>query len=171
MKKSLVDKGAHRILKRIGFALLAALLFFSSMYGYRCLIEKVCESEVVERMVRHDMHILMPKGAVVAEVVNTKSSRALGLSGRSKMKDNEGMLFVFDHPGKYGFWMKDMTFALDIVWINNNGVVVAIERNLTPESYPTTFMNDADASYVLEINGGLSEKFGLYLGSKVRFAD
>lgn len=122
-------------------------------------------------MVRSDTTVLMPKGALTAEVVNTKSARALGLSGRTKMADNEGMLFIFDTPGKYGFWMKDMLFALDIVWINNNGVVVSIERNVTPESYPKAFINHVDASYVLEINSGLSEKFGLYLGSKVKFGE
>jgi uncharacterized membrane protein (UPF0127 family) len=151
--------------------LLGVGLFFSTMYGYRCLVEKVCESEIINRMVRHDVTILMPKGALVAEVVNTKSSRMLGLSGRSKMLDSEGMLFVFDEPGKYGFWMKDMTFALDIIWINKNGVVVAIERGLTPETYPKTYINGADANYVLEVNAGLSEKFGLYLGSKVKIAE
>ncbi len=78
--------------------------------------------------------------------------------------------FVFDAPGRYGFWMKDMAFPLDIVWINQNGVVVNIERDLTPESYnqKKTFINQADASYVLEVNAGMAAKFGLYLGSKVK---
>jgi uncharacterized membrane protein (UPF0127 family) len=122
-------------------------------------------------MVRHDMTILMPEGALDVEVVNTNLSRSLGLSGRSRLQDNEGMLFVFDHPGKYGFWMKDMNFALDIIWINQNGIVVWIEREVDPSSYPKAFINQADASYVLEINSGLSKKFGLYLGSKVSFLE
>ncbi len=151
--------------------MLSVCLFFSSMYGYKCFVEKVCESEVIDRVVRPDITVMMPRGALTAEVVSTKSSRAQGLSGRTKMKDNEGMLFIFDAPGKYGFWMKDMLFALDIVWINNNGVVVSIERNVTPESYPKAFINHVDANYVLEINAGLSEKFGLYLGSKVKFGE
>ncbi len=155
----------------IALAFLGVGLFFSTMYGYQCLIEKVCESDVINRIVRHDATILMPKGALEVEVVNTRSSRMLGLSGRSKMLDSEGMLFVFDTPGKYGFWMKDMNFPLDIIWINKNGVVVAIERGLTPETYPKTYINGADANYVLEINAGLSETFGLYLGSKVTIAE
>ncbi len=146
-------------------------LFFSSMYGYRCFIEKICESEIIERAVRHDVTVLMPKGALQVEVVDTKSSRALGLSGRSKLQDDEGMLFIFDNPGKYGFWMKDMNFPLDIVWVDQNGVVVWIERNLSPDTYPQAYMNKADAKYVLEINASSSEKFGLYLGSKVKFSE
>ncbi len=154
--------------------LLCVGLFFSSMYGFRCLATKVCDSVVVDKFVRSDMTILMPKGAITAELANTKASRELGLSGRHIMNDDEGMLFAFDVPGRYGFWMKDMAFPLDIIWINENGVVVSIERNVTPESYTNTkkiYMNQADASYVLEINAGLSEKFGLYLGSKVKMTD
>lgn len=170
-KHKKAEKSPRRFVRAVGLLLLSVGLFFSSMYGYKCFVEKVCESEVINRVVRPDTTVLMPKGALTAEVVNTKSARALGLSGRTKMADNEGMLFIFDAPGKYGFWMKDMTFPLDIIWINQNGVVVAIERELTPETYPKTYINGADASYVLEINAGLSEKFGLYLGSKVNFGE
>jgi uncharacterized membrane protein (UPF0127 family) len=67
--------------------------------------------------------------------------------------------------------MKDMKFSLDIVWINQNGVVVWVERNVTPESYPSVFMNQADASYVLEMSAGLSEEFGVYLGTKVKITE
>jgi uncharacterized membrane protein (UPF0127 family) len=83
------------------------------------------------------------------------------------------MLFIFEKPGRYGFWMKDMLFPLDIIWINQNGIVVNVERGVTPETYKEKkiYINQADASYVLEINAGLSEKFGLYIGSKVKITD
>jgi uncharacterized membrane protein (UPF0127 family) len=151
--------------------ILCAGLFFSSMYGFRCLATKVCDSIIVDKFVRHDLTLLMPKGALDAEVADTAASRELGLSGRVKMGDDEGMLFIFDVPGRYGFWMKDMKFPLDIVWINQNGIVVDIERNLTPESYPKAFTNQSEATYVLEINAGMAEKFGLYLGSKIKITN
>jgi uncharacterized membrane protein (UPF0127 family) len=141
------------------------------MYGFRCLVTKVCGDVIIDKFIRHDITILMPKGALEAELANTRASRELGLSGRASMGDNEGLLFAFDKPGRYGFWMKDMQFPLDIIWINENGIVVSIERGLTPESYPKIFMNQAEASYVLEINAGLAERFGLYLGSKVKMTD
>lgn len=149
------------------------VLFFSSMYGVRCLSTKVCDSIVVDKFVRHDFTVLMPKGALQVEVADTNASRELGLSGRKKMGNDEGLIFIFDVPGRYGFWMKDMSFPLDIMWINQNGIVVNIERNVTPESYKEkkTYINQADASYVLEINAGQAEKFGLYLGSKIKIAD
>ena len=145
--------------------------FFIGMYGYRCLSEKVCEVEMFDRFVRQDVTIITPKGAITAEVADTKSSRELGLSGRQKMRDNEGQLFVFDVPGRYGFWMKDMLFSLDIIWINQNGIIVEMERNITPESYPKTFMNKSSASYVLELNAGIAEKQGLYIGSKIKIVE
>ncbi len=171
MKRQTEKTFLKRYGKVVVLILLGVAFFFSTMYGYRCLVEKVCESDVINRVVRYDVNITTPKGTLVAEVVNTKSSRMLGLSGRSKMLDGEGMLFIFETPGKYGFWMKDMTFPLDILWINQNGVVVAIERALTPETYPKTYINGADATYVLEVNAGQSEKHGLYLGSKVKIGE
>ncbi len=159
--------------RNIGLGVLLVVLFFSSMYGFKCFATKVCDSIVIDKIVRHDVTVLMPKGALEVEVANTRASRELGLSGRERMGDDEGLLFVFDEPGRYGFWMKDMKFSLDIIWINQNGVVVDIERKVTPESYKEkkTFINKSEAVYVLEINSGLSEKFGLYLGSKVKITD
>lgn len=164
---------SSKVIRNIGLGILLIALFFSSMYGFKCFVTKVCSSVIVDKIVRHDMTILMPKGALEVEVANTRASRELGLSGREKMGDDEGLLFVFDEPGRYGFWMKDMKFSLDIVWINQNGIVVDIERSVTPESYKEkkTYINQSEASYVLEINAGMAEKFGLYLGSKVKITD
>ncbi len=142
--------------------------FFVGLYGYRCLFEKVCEVEAIDKFVRHDMMIAMPHGTMTVEVADTKSSRELGLSGRLMMGRHEGMLFVFPVPGRYGFWMKDMNFPLDIIWINQNGIVVEVERNADPSSYPKTFMNSSPASYVLELSAGEAEKQGVYIGSKIK---
>lgn len=168
-----VAKKKSTILRNVLLGVLYIGLFLSSMYGFRCFMTKVCESVVIDKFVRSDMTILMPQGALVVEVANTRASRELGLSGRKMMRDDEGMLFVFDAPGRYGFWMKDMDFPLDMVWINQNGIVVWVERNVTPESYieKKTFINQSEASYVLEINANMAEKFGLYLGSKVKMTD
>lgn len=145
-------------------------------YGYKCGLEKVCGVSAVEKVVRGEKEIILPKGKVYAEVVETAAARALGLSGRSGLSKDEAMLFVFDHPGKYGFWMKDMLFPIDIIWINQEGIVVHVERNATPESYfnnnpPQTFVNTPDAKYVLELASGQADIFGLYLGTKVKIGE
>jgi uncharacterized membrane protein (UPF0127 family) len=153
--------------KFLSAAILIAF-FLVGMYGYRCLLEKVCEVESIDKFVRHDMMLAMPRGTMTVEVADTKSSRELGLSGRKEMKADEGLLFAFDTPGRYGFWMKDMTFPLDIIWITQNGVVVEVERNVKPESYPKTFINASPASFVLELQAGMAEKQGVYIGSKIK---
>lgn len=148
--------------------LVILFIYVIGWYGYTCIIEKVCKIESLEKYVRHSVSIVMPNGTLMAEVVDTDRSRSLGLSGRKLMNSNEGMLFVFGAPGRYGFWMKDMLFPIDVVWINQDGVVVYVEPNLTPEFYPKTFMNKPEASYVLEMNVGKAEQYGLFLGSKIK---
>lgn len=158
--------------KKLFFGSLVIILFLSSMYGYRCFVGKDCEVELLSKLVRGRATVLMPQGALEAEVAKTKSSRELGLSFRESMRDDEGMLFIFEKSGRYGFWMKDMKFSIDIIWINEKGIVVNVERNVTPNTYPsTTFINSSDAKYVLEINEGLAKKFGLFIGSKVKIVE
>jgi hypothetical protein len=160
--------------EKVGLLIACFVLVASIWYGHSCVYQKDCKVDSINQFVRHDVTITMPNGAIVAEVADTPASRELGLSGREGLRENEGMLFIFDHPGKYGFWMKDMLFPLDIIWINQNGVVVHVERNVSPESYnslprtnPQTFVNTIDASYVLELAAGASDTYGVYLGSKV----
>lgn len=175
MKKIKLNLIKHIGKNKIKYIFISLFLGSIFWYGYSCISEKVCEVDAINRFVRHDLTLTMPNGVLVAEVVDTKPSRELGLSGREYMRDDEGMLFVFDLPGRYGFWMKDMAFPLDIVWINQNGVVVKIEPNFTPESYkqnpPKTAINDPEANYVLEINAGRAEKYGLFLGSKIKISE
>ena len=92
-----------------------------------------------------------------------------GLSGRVGLKDDEGMLFVFNNVDKYSFWMKDMNFPIDIIWVSSDFRVVYIKKNATPESYPMAFTPDKDAKYVLEVKSFFSEKNNLKIGDKVEF--
>ena len=98
--------------------------------------------------------------------------RVLGLSGREKLDENEGLLFIFDSPGIYPFWMKDMNFPIDIVWIGEDSGewrVVYIKKNAMPDSYPETFSPDKNAKYVLETVSGFFEKNNLKIGDTVEF--
>lgn len=157
----------------IAFAILSLVVI---AYGYQCTWNKVCGMKVVERVVRNGKEIVLPHGTIYAEVADTPQSRAQGLSGRTGLKEDEGMLFVFDQPGKYGFWMKDMLFPIDMVWISADGTVVYVEQNISPDTYfnsepPQTFVNEASAKYVLELSANQAEKYGLYLGAKVRIGE
>ena len=95
------------------------------------------------------------------DLAQTDAKRVQGLSGTSFFPANTGMLFVFDQPDTYGFWMKDMNYALDIIWLNNDLKIVDLEMGVTPETYPKVFYPNALASYVLEINAGNAQKLDL----------
>jgi uncharacterized membrane protein (UPF0127 family) len=100
-----------------------------------------------------------------------KSAEALqhGLSGRTSMPQDQGMLFIFDHSAKHCFWMKDMHFPLDILWMDGNKTVVHVETNVQPDSYPQSFCPDQNARYVLELNAGVAAKAHLAEYSRLQF--
>lgn len=108
------------------------------------------------------------------EIADTNAKRELGLSGHAPLLDDQGMLFIFNNIGKYSFWMKDMLFPIDIIWLipsNIEGIVnvVYIEKNAQPNSYPATFGGKVDAQYVLEVNAGFSDKNNLKIGDQIKF--
>lgn len=103
------------------------------------------------------------------ELALTPKEHTQGLSGREELLEDKGMLFVFDTPGKQAFWMKDMNFSIDIIWIDEDFSVVHIQKSVSPESYPKIFAPQREAKYVLETVSGFSEKNNLKEGDKVEF--
>ncbi len=79
------------------------------------------------------------------------------------------MLFVFDKAGKYAFWMKDMQFALDILWIKD-GKINFIEKNVQP-SFPATMTPSENSNQVLEFNAGTVDRLGIIIGDEVLWTD
>lgn len=100
-------------------------------------------------------------------IADTPALRTQGLSGRAMLHDNEGMLFIFETPGKYPFWMKDMRFPLDIIWIGDDRRVTEITPNVSADSYPRHFSPHVPVRYVLEVNAGFSRRFGIATGTPV----
>jgi hypothetical protein len=101
------------------------------------------------------------------EVADTPEKRTQGLSGRDSIKPIQGMLFVFDRPDYYGFWMKDMQFPIDIIWISADLKVVGITTGLLPSSYPKTYEPPEPILYALETPRYFSESFGIKTGDSV----
>jgi len=91
------------------------------------------------------------------EIVRTPEEQARGLSGRESLAENTGMFFVYESSLTPGFWMKDMNFPLDIIWIDANKKIVDITENLAPETFPQVFFPRAPVQYVLEVNAGWAE--------------
>ncbi|MFO0920733.1 MAG: DUF192 domain-containing protein [Candidatus Saccharimonadales bacterium] len=107
------------------------------------------------------------EGCISLEIANTDATRVMGLSGRENMEENSGLLFVFPKPGKQCIWMKDMNFALDIIWLDSDKKITAIKKDVKPESYPDAFCPSDDAKYVIELNSGVSSRAGLQVGQKI----
>lgn len=107
---------------------------------------------------------------IKVETVDTPALRQRGLSGRKKMAEDAGMLFIFERAEYHSFWMKDMHFPLDLIWIFN-GEVVDIKANVPPPAGPVLelvrYRPAVPANYVLEVNAGVAEKCGLKVGDKI----
>jgi len=105
----------------------------------------------------------------LVEVVRDMQGLKKGLSDREGMSEGKGMLFVLDASQEHAFWMKGMKFPLDIIFIGRDMQITEILENLQPcEECPIYFPTHQPA-YVLEINAGLSRKYGLSVGDTMVF--
>ncbi len=99
---------------------------------------------------------------------DTDTLRAQGLSDLPGLPENGGMFFAFEKNDLHGFWMRNMLFPIDIIWIGEDFKVVHIEKNVRPDSYPTIFFPKRLARSVLEVSAGFTDKTGLKIGDPVR---
>ena len=111
--------------------------------------------------------IIAPAGTIEAVVVTAEADLEKGLGGQADMKRDQGMLFVFPTADIYTFWMKDMLFSIDIVWISPDLTISGITENISPQTYPATFVSPGPVLYVLELNAGAAKEFGLVAGEKI----
>ena len=101
---------------------------------------------------------------IEVEIADTPTTRAQGLSGRASLAENTGLLFIFDRGEYHNFWMKDMNFPIDIIWLDDNWRVVDITVNALPQDFPTTYQPRAPARYVLEVNAGFITTHRIMIG-------
>lgn len=83
-----------------------------------------------------------------------------GLMDRSSMDEGQGMIFIFKKPAPRSFWMKNTRIALDIMYVDENLKIVSIQRNAQPFS-EASLPSEADAQYVIEVNAGFSQTYGI----------
>ncbi len=107
---------------------------------------------------------------ITIEIANTEASRQKGLSGRKSLPPDQGLLFVFPQPGTYSFWMKDMNFALDFLWIADHKIV-EISENVPPpaktNNQPQIITPKGNIDQVLELNAGFAHDHGIKIGDVV----
>ena len=103
---------------------------------------------------------------VDAEVADTPERRQRGLSGRPALGASEGMLFPYPEPGLHGFWMPDMHFDIDIVWIRA-GRIVDVSANVSRAEPRVVHRPREPADLVLELPAGTAERRGFRVGDAV----
>lgn len=131
----------------------------------------VGEDKIMEFFGAEENSILIGNATVKVSVADTDAERIQGLSGRSGLGDNEGLLFVFPESDYHGIWMKDMRFPIDIIWIDENFEVISIKDNVYPDSYPEIFEPNRPARFVLETSALFTTYFSIHVGDKVRIPD
>ena len=104
---------------------------------------------------------------ILVRVADSACERELGLSGFSGLSEGEGMLFVFPNDDIHGFWMKDMQFSIDIVWITQDGVVTDVVT-LSPETYPTVVIPHEPVRYALELPSHAAAHYDIHSLSHVQ---
>jgi uncharacterized membrane protein (UPF0127 family) len=118
---------------------------------------------------RPDTNVSTTTASITAEVAKNVDEQETGLGGRACIGADRGMLFVFDKPASYEFWMKDMKFPIDIVWINENKTVNSVSQNVLPSSYPKTFVGKAPSRYVLELQANRTRSLSITQGTELKF--
>ena len=108
---------------------------------------------------------------IPVEIADTLKKRSLGLGKRTSLKKGWGMLFVFEKRKPHRFWMKDMQFPLDIIWLDNHRIVYIIHNAKPANSRdePKVMTSPVPVNFVLEIAAGRAEKLLLKTGQRMKF--
>jgi len=125
-------------------------------------------ASVISREQSKYCDVIIGDNKITAELALTSEQQKQGLSGRENLAEGKGMLFVYDGYYITKFWMKNMNFPIDIIWIKDD-IVAGFAKNLPPEGEspeqtyePLTFIN-----YVLEVPAGYVDNHGIKIGDRV----
>lgn len=127
-----------------------------------------------QRIENYDTPLLVGKKKIFVFIAKTPEEKRQGLSGREKLKDGQGMLFDFtgDDEARPVFWMKDMKFDLNLIWIRE-GKIIGITPNVPHPNSPSdklpVYSPPSEIDMVLEVNAGWSEKYNVKIGDHVIF--
>lgn len=119
-----------------------------------------------------ELHFINESDSVIfsidMELATNEEEHARGLMFRKQMDENKGMLFIFPNEDWRSFWMHNTLIPLDIIYVNSDRKVISICKN-TKTLDDTSLPSEAPAMYVVEINAGLCDKYGIEKGTEVNF--
>jgi uncharacterized protein len=102
------------------------------------------------------------------EIADDEAERMRGLMDRMSMPESAGMLFIFENDEPRSFWMKNTYISLDIIFINSNKEIVSIQKYTQPQT-TSAIPSERPAMYVLEVNAGFTDKYGINPGDRIEF--
>jgi uncharacterized membrane protein (UPF0127 family) len=154
--------------KTISLAISAGLLLGLCTYACYRLLSPVLPHSSTSRFLTAQLQV---KDLILTvDLADNDLSRYQGLSNRPAMDEMHGMYFIFDAPTRPSFIMRDMLFALDIIWIVNNRII-QIDKNLLPPTatagVPIVVSPAQPITHVLEVNGGWSDRHNIQVGDTV----
>ena len=136
----------------------ASILFFILSLNY---VSRAHSQEVLKTVCVKDV-------CVQVEVVDSDAARQQGLMFRENLPGGQGMLFVFEDEGRYGFWMKNMKFPIDIIWVDKEETIVDTKPDLSPCPESCEIFSPRDkALYALEVHAGFARRNKIEIGDKV----
>jgi uncharacterized membrane protein (UPF0127 family) len=100
-------------------------------------------------------------------IADTDELRTRGLGGRETLAHDEGMLFVFSFDARHAIWMKGMKFPIDILWLSEDGTIIDMRGNVSPDTYPAAFAPRSPARSVLELSAGFIRERSIAVGDRV----
>jgi len=127
---------------------------------------------VVSAETEEFIQLFLPDGTpITAELAVTDYERQRGLMYRKSIEEDQGMLFVFAGESFHSFWMKNMNFSIDILWLDEEKRIVHIEERVPPCSSwdCPSYAPDLPAQYVLELQAGMVERHCIQKQQRVDF--
>lgn len=177
----LIKSNVHKIFLFFIVILMTFFLFlltgFSENYFFEELSNKTLENNNIDSLNPSSNDYLEVcfenSKCIIAEVRDNDSERILGLMYRENINESFGMLFVFDSNVDYAFWMKNMKFNIDIIFIDENKTIVSIVKGAFPCNKPDNecelYFSKKPYKYVIEVTSGFTNKYDIFEGQKVFF--
>lgn len=104
---------------------------------------------------------------IILKILDESDEMTRGLSETEALAPDAGAFFIFEEEGFHGIWMKDMNYALDIAWLDQNKKIIHIEKEVLPETYPKVFLPPTKDKYVLEVNAGYFDQNKINIGDRL----
>lgn len=158
------------------FTKIIYLFALFSLTATACQTTKLAEKQTHYCSLPYSTTLTIEANTLCTQIVRSQEEKEKGLSGRNPLTENQSMLFDFTNSlnRQPGFWMKDMKFDLDLIWIKNDKVFAITENVSAPKNEKENMDNNLQLYYppkeidaVLEVNAGWSKKNNLKVGDKL----